>query len=174
MDPAKLQALWDHQQINKALATYCRGIDRCDKELLKSAYWPDAYEDHGIFKGNAWEFAEFIIPLLKGMRGSMHSISNTLIDLHGDKASVETYVVAYHLVDQPDGSQLDMVVGGRYLDQFKRRKDEWRIANRLFVLDWNQNQAATCQWDAGLYAELKTHGRRYPDDVSYQQKRTGK
>lgn len=164
---AQLQSLWDHQQIEKLLATYCRGIDRCDVALLKTVYWPDAVEEHGLFNGNAWEFAEFIVPMLKGMKVTMHSISNTLIELQGDEAAVETYVVAYHLVDEPDGNQTDLIVGGRYLDRFERRKNEWRIAKRTFVHDWNQNQKATVQWDTGLYAQLNVRGRNDKSDPSY-------
>jgi hypothetical protein len=168
METAQLQALWDQLQIQRLLATYCRGIDRCDKEILKSAYWPDATEEHGLFNGNAWEFAEFIVPLLKSMKVTMHQISNTLIELDGDKASAETYVSAYHLMDNPDGGQADMVVGGRYLDRFERRRGEWRIAKRLFVHDWNQNLKASCIWDSGMYAELKVRGSNDRTDPSYR------
>lgn len=167
MDPEKLQTLWDHLQIEKLLATYCRGIDRCDEALLKTVYWPDAVEEHGLFNGNAWEFAAFIVPMLKGMKVTMHAISNALIDVRGDHAVGETYVVAYHLVPAEDGSQNDLIVGGRYLDRFERRGDEWRIAKRIFVMDWNQNQPATAQWDSGLFAQLNVRGRNDRSDPSY-------
>lgn len=167
MDTDKLEALYDEMQIRKALATYCRGIDRCDEALLKSAYWPDAIEEHGIFNGKAWDFAAFIVPLLKTMKVTMHSISNTWIELRGDRAAAETYVVAYHLMDTEGGGQADMVVGGRYVDEFERRDGEWRIARRLFVHDWNQNQPATVQWTTGLYAQLDVRGRNDRDDPSY-------
>src|SRR3546814_9023140 len=94
--------------------------------------------------------------LLKTMKVTMHSISNMLIEVDGDRASSETYVVAYHLMAAEDGTQSEMVVGGRYADQFERRKGEWRIARRLFIHDWNQNGAATVQWDSGLYAQLRS------------------
>lgn len=174
MNPTQMQTLWDHLQIQKLLATYCRGIDRCDQELLKSAYWPDATEEHGLFNGNAWEFAEFIVPMLKTMQMTMHSISNMLIEVDGDHASSETYVVAYHLMAAEAGVQTEMVVGGRYADQFERRKDEWRISRRLFIHDWNQNGAATVQWDTGLYAQLNVRGRHDREDPSYaRMTRTG-
>lgn len=167
MEAAQLQALWDHMQIQKLLATYCRAIDRSDTELLKTVYWPDAIEEHGVFNGKAWDFADFIGPMLKALRLTMHSISNTLIELQGDTAAVETYVTAYHLADNPDGTQTDLIVGGRYLDRFERRGGEWRIAKRLFVHDWNQNQKATVEWEAGWYAQLHVRGRNDKDDPSY-------
>jgi hypothetical protein len=168
MQTAEVQLVWDHLQIQKQLATYCRAIDRCDKELLKSVYWQDAHEDHGIFEGNAWDFAEFIVPLLSGMKATIHQIGNILIELDGAKAVVETYVFAYHLIDDADKGQTELIVGGRYLDKFERREGEWRIADRLFVLDWNQNRPATGIWDSGIVAELKARGSHDRKDVSYR------
>ena len=39
-------------------AALCRGVDRLDVELMKSAYWEGATDDHGVFVGDAWEFCE--------------------------------------------------------------------------------------------------------------------
>src|SRR3546814_7780602 len=107
MDASQTQMLWDHLQIQKLLATYCRGIDRCDQALLKSAYWPDAIEEHGLFNGNASEFAEFLVPMLKTMQVTMLSISNMLIDVDSDRASSATYVVAYPLMAALAGTPSD-------------------------------------------------------------------
>lgn len=164
IDPSTLA---DREAIRDVLARYCRAIDRCDVVLLKSVYWDDARDDHGSFCGNAWEFADYVIPALKRMKQTMHQISNVLIDLNGSEARVETYCVAYHLVPAPNGDT-EMTVGGRYLDRFERRDGEWRIADRLYVMDWNQNAPASARWDDGMYAALKTRGLRYPDDPSYR------
>lgn len=167
MEAAHVQSLWDHLQIEKLLATYCRAIDRCDADLLRTVYWPDAIEEHGLYNGNAWGFVEFIVPMLKGLKLTMHSISNTLIDLQGDRAAVETYVVAYHLAENAEGSQTELIVGGRYLDRFERRSGQWRIAKRTFVHDWNQNRPASVEWEAGWYAQLDVRGRNDRSDPSY-------
>ena len=52
----ELQAFIDKQAIQDVLVRYCRGVDRCDLEMLRSAYWEDATDDHGSLSGNAWEF----------------------------------------------------------------------------------------------------------------------
>ena len=167
-DNLQVQFVWDHLQIQKQLARYCRAIDRCDEALLKSVYWPEAYEDHGLFQGKAWDFAEFILPLLGGMDRTIHQISNVLIELEDAKAFVETYVMAYHLMSDPQAGATELIVGGRYLDRFERRDREWRIADRLFVLDWNQSQPATGDWNSGLVAQLKTRGSHDRQDPSYR------
>ncbi len=162
----ELQALIDREAIRGVLTRYCRGIDRCDLELLKSVYWPDATDDHGSFNGNAWEFAEYVIPALAAMKQTMHQISNITIELDDARARAETYCVAYHLLPGDAGDQ-EMTVGGRYLDRLERRSGEWRISERVYVMDWNQNGKATAIWDSGLFAALKTRGARHPADPSY-------
>lgn len=161
----ELRALADELAIRRVLATYCRAIDRCDKALLRTVYWPDAIDNHGIFNGNALEFADFIVPMLSAMRCTTHSISNVLVQLAGDVARVETYVQAYHDAEGPDG-RIDIVVGGRYLDRFERRGAEWRIAHRQFVLDWNQNLRSTAEWDGPLYGALDVRGAHDGTDPS--------
>ena len=37
----------------EAARRYSYGVDRLDAEVMKSAYWPDATDDHGVFVGNA-------------------------------------------------------------------------------------------------------------------------
>ena len=162
---SQLQAVIDKQAIQDVLVRYCRGVDRCDLEILRSAYWEDATDDHGSFSGNAWEFCDYLIPALKRMQRTMHLISNTHIELLADWAKSETYCVAHHLMGE-SGDQ-EMVVGGRYLDLFEKRLGTWRIKTRVYVMDWNQNNPSTANWSEGLYAQLKTRGARYPDDPWY-------
>jgi len=41
--------LSDHDAIRQVAARYARGVDRLDGDLMKSAYWPEATDDHGVF-----------------------------------------------------------------------------------------------------------------------------
>ena len=163
---AKLQEVADKQDIYEVLTRYSHGVDRCDLEMLKSAYWPDGTDDHGTFSGNAMEFCEGLIPPLKGMKQTMHNIGSHLIDLRGDEAKVQSYCVAYHQLAGPDGD-IEMVVGGRYLDRMTKRDGEWRIQERVYVMDWNRNGPSTQSFEGDLYGQLKTRGLRYPEDSFY-------
>ena len=116
---------------------------------------------------NAHAWAAATVGALKAMNRTFHSLSNMLIDLKGDHAEAETYCTAYHEVAGPDGL-IEMVVGGRYLDRLEKRGGEWKIARRLYVMDWNRNVPSTCQWDEGLYATLTNRGARKPDDPLYR------
>ena len=64
-DDAKLQLLLDRAAIEDCLVRYCHAIDRCDAELLRGVYWPDAVDDHIFWRGNAEAFVDFCMPVLK-------------------------------------------------------------------------------------------------------------
>src|SRR6187402_2212263 len=115
-----LLELADREAIRDCLYRYSRGVDRCDEEMLRSAYWEDAFDDHCIFQGNREELIAWVLPLLRAMEGSQHSISNILIRLHGDHADVESYYYGYHRLH--DGAApFDSIQCGRYVDRFERR-----------------------------------------------------
>jgi hypothetical protein len=155
------------EHIYDVLCRYCHGVDRCDVKTLRSAYWPDAYETHGTFNGNAWEFATHVTDTLRtGSLRTTQMIGNTWIELDpdGEHGRGEIYVVAFIQVNNEDGKILDRTVGGRYLDRYERRHGEWRIIDRMYVLDWNRNAEATAIWEEGLYAMLRVRGARTPED----------
>src|SRR5262245_42303050 len=60
-----LERLLDERAIRRRLVDYCRGIDRCDAELVASVYHPDATDDHGSFKGLGVEFAAYATDRLR-------------------------------------------------------------------------------------------------------------
>jgi hypothetical protein len=156
----------DREAIRDCLYRYSRGIDRCDMELLRSAYWPDAIDNHTGFLGNIDEFVAWAEPKLRAMQHNIHMIGNILIRLDGDKAAVESYLWSVSVM--PAGPVREVFVCGRYLDRFERRHDEWRIAERLVVHDWFQERPDTGDWSIGPFgmADLEQGGSA-PSDKSY-------
>jgi hypothetical protein len=115
-------------------------VDRLDPEMIKSAYHPDGYDDHGDLKGSVDEFVADLVPLLRSNYVSTsHNICNQLIDLDGDRAFVESYLIAVH-VTESDGNQWQEIVFGRYVDRFERRDGDWRIVHRVVVIDSRNTQ----------------------------------
>jgi SnoaL-like domain len=126
--------LQDRQAIHDCLMTYCRGIDRLDRELLLSVYHPDAIDDHGVFVGSPEEFADWAIAMHTTTHLShQHCIFNYTCDLDGDVAHTESYFMFVGL--NRTGNPLAMS-GGRYIDRFEKRSGRWAIAARLCVRDW--------------------------------------
>ena len=150
--PDAVQRLVDEQEIRQVLARYCRGVDRCDPDLVRSVYHPDATDDHGTFKGLGLDFADAAIPMLRShWQASLHDLGTCIIDIDGDAADVETYFVAYHRRQQDGETWLD-VFGGRYLDRFERRSGRWLIAKRVVVHEWSKLEATPLTFPSELFA----------------------
>jgi hypothetical protein len=79
-----------------------------------------------------------VIPILKQVDSSIHAITNTIIDLKGDRAFCESQWSVVHRLKKPDGDYLDFWHQGRYLDIFEKRGDEWRILCRTIVNDMDR------------------------------------
>jgi len=155
----------DRLAIAETLALYCRGIDRCDADQLAAVFTPDAHLDYG---SGAAPIAETIAGLMTGlgtMRLTQHNITNTVMRLDGDTAKAETNCVALHLIPTPEG-EIELVVGGRYLDRLVKREGRWQIAERLYVMDWNRTSPATMQLVGGLFDGLQRRGARGAEDPS--------
>jgi hypothetical protein len=149
--------------IREAVYRYCRGVDRADAALTRSAYHPDATDDHGNFKGLATEFAERVnASHATRWSSTMHVVANHTAVIDGDVADAETYVVAY--LHRLDGQAVD-VVGGRYIDRFERRQGDWRIATRVYLCEWSvATPCGTSLIDGGAYVQ----GSRDHEDPSYR------
>jgi hypothetical protein len=162
-----VQALLDKQSIYEVLVTYCRGVDRCDEDLIRSAFHDDAYDDHGYWKGPGHELAPFLADRLrKANSATTHSITNVLIELDGDLARSESQVHATLIREGSDPVEVD-VVGARYLDRFSRRAGTWGIEHRTVVLDWRKTEV----WEnrtPPVPTEGFVRGARCPEDPSYR------
>ena len=56
-----LKDLLAEQAVRKAVATYSRGADRCDLEILKSAFHDDAEVKYGSYDGHYAEFCQNVV-----------------------------------------------------------------------------------------------------------------
>jgi hypothetical protein len=99
------------------------------------------------------------------MRLTQHNISNTVMRISGATAKAETNCVALHLIPASEGA-IELIVGGRYLDALVKADGTWRIAERLYVMDWNRTAPSTMQDAGGLFDTLQRRGSRAPDDPS--------
>lgn len=132
-----IRELKDRQDILDCLVRYCRGMDRMDRALAKSAYHPDALDDHGDYVGPVDGLIDWAFGLHEaGQRRTQHRITNHYCELDGDTAHAETYWSARFLNRKPPYYN-DCF--GRYLDKLERRGGTWAIAARICVLDGYDN-----------------------------------
>ena len=156
----ELRALLDRDKIREVLARYCRGVDRGDRELLKSVYHEDAIDEHGMFTGRGVDFADYIVDYLKDIP-CQHVIANHTCELRGDVAFTETYCISFS-----ETGGVNATVYNRYVDRFEKRNGEWRVANRQVVDDWNRIDEVTA---TSPDAEMnKQQARRDRSDASYR------
>lgn len=147
------EALAHIEACREAARRYSRGIDRLDADEMKSAYWPDATDDHGVFVGNAHEFADRCVGSHDRFAWTMHSTYNHVVEVDDDGASArgEAHVIT-HLMHGDRGT-LDTFFG-RYLDTYERRGDEWRILHRVCVHEGSRSEPANpMQMDATSFRQ---------------------
>ncbi len=130
---AFVRELRDRQEIFDCIMRYCRGIDRLDREMLLSAYHPDAIDDHGAFVGPVEGFADYVFDLHSTQQHrTQHHITNHRCEFDGDTAHTESYYIFRSLNKVPP---LYTNASGRYIDRFERREGRWAIAARICLVE---------------------------------------
>ncbi|MFM9927638.1 nuclear transport factor 2 family protein [Variovorax sp. H27-G14] len=161
---AELTELLDRERIRDCIHRYCRGIDRRDEAALLSSYWPGAKERHGAYVGNAEGFIKVAMARMQVGERYIHFVSNSTFAFRGAAADVESYFLV--LIREPDAHnvQQDVLLAGRYMDVFKKRQSEWRVAERTVLFDWFQPLGAPAGTEAERFGARLPIGSFYPDD----------
>ena len=122
----------DKDQIAEVLIRYATGIDSKDWPLFRSC-WTDEidvdYQQLGRFSSPD-ALTEVMTRLHQNMGPTYHRLSNFVIAVDGDRATVRSYVHAV-LMLQPDDSTNWVDALGHYDDVFVRTPDGWRIRERV-------------------------------------------
>jgi hypothetical protein len=130
----KLQDLIDRQEIWDVVLRYARGIDRLDRDMVRSCYWDDAIDDHHAYVGGPDSFIDITFAGASATSVVQHhGVSNHNCEIDGDNAYGETY---YTFI----GANIDpphLLSMGRYIDHFQRRDGIWKFANRVTVIEKN-------------------------------------
>lgn len=136
-----LALLLAKQEIYEVVARYCRGIDRLDLDLVRSAYHPGAYDHHTGFDGTVEEYLQWVGRALPRLAGTTHIIGNHLAEVRDDRAVAETYGTAVHWGAPLDDPRMNFTSGFRYIDRMQRRDGRWAIVERWAVREWTRSDA---------------------------------
>jgi 3-phenylpropionate/cinnamic acid dioxygenase small subunit len=126
--------LSDRIQIHDLLVRYTRAIDTKDWALLDTCFLPDAHVDYtatGGSKGSYPEVRAWLEKALAPFPITVHYITNSQVELDGDRARARTLVYNPMFFGNPDGSLSDFNVGATYVDELTWTADGWRIARRV-------------------------------------------
>jgi ketosteroid isomerase-like protein len=137
LNEAALQTLLDKDAIRELGLLYSRAIDRKDSALLRDLYTEDATDTHGTdFSGNVADYVAFIESTAPFMAYSGHHVCNHLIEVDGDTAKGEVYVLAVHCLEAGEGKRVEDWHVVRYMDDYRRCADgKWRFSKRFVTYD---------------------------------------
>ena len=161
-----VRELADRQAIMDCAIRFSRGVNRRDKELLRSVFHPDATDDHGFFVGGREDFLKWIDSIYMELEVTQHFVTNQTVDLDGDTAHAETYWLVANVAKN---SVTVTLRGGRYIDRFERRNGVWAIAARVCLIEWN-GTTSDVHVPSDVLAMLAKSGvsSRDSSDLSYQ------
>ncbi len=131
--PLSLQEVSDRIEINDLLVRYATAIDTQDWELLDTCFLPDADVDYVSSGGIAGKYPEIRTWLEKALAlftVTLHSLSNSEIQLDGDRAQGRTLVSNPMCIRDAEGKQTIFTVYAYYEDELVRTAEGWRIAKR--------------------------------------------
>jgi hypothetical protein len=131
-DPA---ALADHFAVCQLARVYTLGVDQRDLDLVKSVFSEDGVGEGALGKD---PFSAYLPKVFNGaaaFHATQHNITSQNVHLDGDKATVWSYAIAYH-IEEPGNGKENLIVGVTYRDQCRRTPKGWLIVERKAVLHW--------------------------------------
>lgn len=145
-------------EINRVLRRYCRSMDRIDADLGHTVWHDGGTADYGpIFQGSGWGFIDWVCEYHRTLEAQSHQIANSLINVHGETATSETYVTVA-LLQSVEGERRLTTGRGRYLDRWSRRESRWAIDHRDYIHDFAITQVVEV---------MDGWGKRDTSDPSY-------
>lgn len=165
-DLALLEQVEAKQALQQLNARFSRAMDRMDRCLMVSLWTDDGEVDWGPHKGSAKPFVIAATSADASLERSFHSVSNEYFEIDGHSAIGEISVIIVSVIVE-NGQKIDRLLGGRFLDRYRKEGEQWKIAKRTFIHDWNMHHPSSAVWEEGMFA-LFLKGQRGDSDPSYQ------
>jgi hypothetical protein len=141
MSADEVAALVDEAAIRALLADSARCLDAADPR------WVETFTPDGVFEvvdaasgdrlhrqaGHA-DLARYVARAPKPPNRRQHVVTDTVIDLDGDRAHVDSY---WQLLERDGDGHPVLAAFGRYHDRLERDGGRWRLAERHAEIDAN-------------------------------------
>jgi ketosteroid isomerase-like protein len=136
----------DLAELNQLAYRYAAAVDACDVAAFLDVFHPEAkltvFPPGEGMPSSVVTGHEQLATIPDSMREmftrTAHLMTNHLIDLDGDRANGSLLCTARHLHAD---SGVDVVIVIRYLDQYERRQQQWRILDREIRFLWGESHA---------------------------------
>jgi len=137
----------DRLAIRELVDAYAHCADRRDAEGQKSLFTEDTHfvvymDGQGSEPTQVLDGREALTPVfddLNRYQATMHFNGQSTVELHGDRATGESYCIAHHLFTQ-HGERKLMVAWLRYDDTFAKVDGDWLFAERNLYVDWTETR----------------------------------
>lgn len=134
--------LADTQAITRQIYNYCRSVDRLDVPLGHLVFHEDAIADFPSYKGTGRGWIDAVCKEHLNFLHHSHQVTNIIIDVDGDRAGSEAYVIAN--LRQNEGDKLfNRMFSARYIDTWSRRDGRWAIDRRDCLVDFSEIREVT-------------------------------
>ena len=143
----QLALLLDRQGAIDTVTRMVTSVDLRDWSAVRACLSENIALDYSLLNGSpgtqmrADEVVELWRKLLSGFQATQHSLTNFLVTLNGDEATVECYFRAVHFLPNDQGDST-WTLGGQYRYTLQRGADGWVITGSVGIKAWatgNQN-----------------------------------
>ena len=124
---------------------YALGIDTRDWGLLRSIFTDEITVDFSSYSGRpaarmpADRWVEGVQPLFTGLAATQHTMTNPRATVEGDRATLQMYMQAEHVLDPADPGSW-FTLGGHYVDGMTRTPAGWRIEEVTLTVLWRRGR----------------------------------
>jgi 3-phenylpropionate/cinnamic acid dioxygenase small subunit len=128
-----LQEISDRLEIEALLVRYSHAVDSRDWDAFEDVFTRDAmidYTEMGGPRGDVRSTRAFLESAMPRFASYQHLVSNTVIELDGDRAQTRTICFNPMVLDRPGGETHVFFCGLWYRDQMVRTAAGWRIFDR--------------------------------------------
>lgn len=161
----RISRLEAQAEIRDCMMRYSRGIDRQDRELLRSAYHDGAIDDHVGFVGEVDDFIDWALAYHSTQTRYQHYMLNHTAEVDGDEAHAETYYLFVGTDREPANHMT--LAGGRYIDRLERRDGRWAIVDRVCVAEFTAESTSQITEEVIAMLPGVRHASHGSDDPSY-------
>jgi hypothetical protein len=134
-----VRRLVDRQAILDVLHRYCHLVDLQDLDrMVEEVFAPDGSDDHGEGPVTGREaIRDWFAVNTANIAGNAHNISNVMIEIDGDRATMQSTVTSWTWTRESTGAgplrPADYVLVLNYVDELSRYPEGWRINKRVLV-----------------------------------------
>lgn len=161
---AEVERMKSREQILQQITRYGRGQEWLDETLMDEVFYADAHVDFGFFVGEWRDYKPKLMAIEASGETTFHLCAAPQIEFESDhRAFVEVYGIA-------GGRSFEghtNVFGGRYFDVWERREQVWKIARRVYKLDWHIDHRFPAG-EAVMHPELAPASPRSSDNPLFR------